>query len=835
MSATEKTYTYRCGQKIELEKSGDQIITRSLPSQLNLNDPNILTTEQVSSASTRITTYKKNIAQEMMRNRPLAATHHAYFSTETGDEFLISDRIFALFKTPPSHQQLDDFCIQYSLLKKAQYSDTDFLFQLTTHTGMNPVKLVVILTEDDPHIAMAEHDLNQRMKTCQPLELPQDPEYKKQWHLHTHHNHDDFDPRSSTLCEQAWQLLTHFGNQDVVICIADDGCKLDHLDFNSTNKFADWGYFKGRTLIRRDATAADPAKMYQTGANHGTSCAGVAAGEMDAVLTVGAAPNCRLLPIKWESSGETLYISDSKLLTILSEVADKIDIMSNSWGQTPIHMTAMPVINKIKQLQTSGGRRGKGIVFLWAAGNENCLINHTTTEKVPYDNGWSSQTQWGGVSSASVFKNNLSEIDNVMHIGAISSKAQRSHYSNYGTGLTLCAPSSNSHKYYRMTVKGLAITTTTGQASNVTHRFSGTSSATPLVAGIAALVISANPELTALEIISLLNTSADKNLDFTGYPSTPPSSFDPDTSWDVSPIAPFDQGHFTYKGDQDGTWSPWFGHGRVNAKAAVAAALKIKQEQQPTSINNRFQQQTSPNLPIPDNDQKGVTSSIRCNKPLLLQTISISVSISHSYIGDLILTLISPAATHIVLHARTGGGTDDLQQSYSTQNIPELHQLNHEACLGDWILQVQDLATKDIGHLKQWSLNLTGKTDKTIKVEDNAGIRIPDNNPLGIERTLAISKMGKIKNIAIALDISHTYIGDLQISLTSPTGKTIVLHRRSGRNEDNIIAHYTMTNTPALADFSGQTIMGNWHLNVVDQAPHDEGKLNTWEITILPE
>jgi hypothetical protein len=230
MSAMEKTYTYRCGQKIELDKRLDQIVTRTLPRQLNTNDPNILSTEQVSSSSTRITTYSRNLEQEMMRNRPLAATHHAYFAAETGEEFLITDRIFVLFKIPPSNTQLDDFCIQYSLLRQSQYNATDFLFQLTTHTGMNPVKLVVILTENDPRIAVAEHDLNQRMKTCQPLELPEDPEYAKQWHLHTRHNDAEFDPRSSTLCEEAWELLTHFGDQNVVICIADDGCKLDHLD-----------------------------------------------------------------------------------------------------------------------------------------------------------------------------------------------------------------------------------------------------------------------------------------------------------------------------------------------------------------------------------------------------------------------------------------------------------------------------------------------------------------------------------------------------------------------------------------------------------------------------
>jgi hypothetical protein len=47
--------------------------------------------------------------------------------------------------------------------------------------------------------------------------------------------------------------------------------------------------------------------MYQAGSNHGTSCAGVIAGEVDALLTVGTAPGCLLLPVKWELSEPYRY------------------------------------------------------------------------------------------------------------------------------------------------------------------------------------------------------------------------------------------------------------------------------------------------------------------------------------------------------------------------------------------------------------------------------------------------------------------------------------------------------------------------------------------------
>lgn len=321
--------------------------------------------------------------------------------------------------------------------------------------------------------------------------------------------------------------------------------------------------------------------MYEEDHNHGTSCAGVIAAEIDTQLTVGAAPGCRLLPIKWESEDSALLINDSKMLTALNYIADKVDILSNSWGGVPINTWADLVTRRIVELAQTGGRRGQGILFLWAAGNENCPIHHTASIEIPYTNGVEFREDesivWIGIGDnhTNKFENNLVGIPGVMHVAALASTAQRSHYSNYGTGISICAPTNNVHEYHRMPVKGLGITTTTGRG--VTDSFGGTSSATPLVAGIAALVISANPDLTALEIASILKKTASKELNLEGYPKTPPASFDLDTSWDVSPIAPFDKGDFKDIDSSDGTWSPWFGHGRVDASKAVEEALRFKE------------------------------------------------------------------------------------------------------------------------------------------------------------------------------------------------------------------------------------------------------------------
>jgi subtilisin family serine protease len=578
MPDSQQTYTYRAGQRIALEKRPDQFVVRTLPDELmdlGFTDP----AERVSSASSRVTTRATDLEPLMSRSRQLAPTHHAYYEAETGQEFLITDRLFVTFTEPLSDEQVDAFAGRYGLIRKATYGDRDYLFQLTDHTGMNPVKLVVTLTEQEPLVESADHDLNQRM-SLEEIALPTDPAYTRQWHLHTRLSNADFDPRSSSRCEAAWQLLDNFGSKDVVVGVTDDGCKLDHPDFNSPGKFATWGYFRGERLIVSADIDADPSEMYKPGANHGTSCAGVIAGEVDAMLTVGAAPGCRLLPIQWESSGPFVFISDSKLLTLLDFVADKVDILSNSWGHVPINISAPLVVNRITELARTGGRRGRGIVFLWAAGNENCPIQHTASVDVPYTSGWEGRPDgslvWVGVETSRQFRNNLVGIPGLMHVAALASPAKRSHYSNYGTGILICAPTSNSHRFRRLTVRGLRITTTTGEAGSVTEAFGGTSSATPLVAGIAALTISANPELPAQEVVSILTQTASKDLSLEGYPRTPPAIFDPDPAWDVSPIEPFDRGDFGDTGDANGTWSPWFGHGKVDAQEAVTEALRRK-------------------------------------------------------------------------------------------------------------------------------------------------------------------------------------------------------------------------------------------------------------------
>lgn len=822
-------YTYRAGKKVRLRKADDELVIRQVPQQLTPDDAH-KAAEQVSSASTRIRTLPADLEPVMSRARSQAPTHHAYYE-ESGDApFLITDRIFVCFSNSPSTDALTAFTAKHGLLLLERFGPRDFLFQVTVQTGMNPVKLVVKLNEEDDLVESAEHDLNHSISKLQ-LPLPADPGYAQQWHLHTNFNHPDYDPRACSRCEEAWELIGGFGNSAVTVAVTDDGCRIDHSDFDGPDKFTAWAYFRGQRLISVDDFDADPNEMYKAGADHGTSCAGVVAGEIDAQRIVGAAPGCRLLPIQWESSGPSLFVSSSRMLKALNYIADRADIMSNSWGNVPVNVWPSIVVNRITELAQTGGPNGKGMLFLWAAGNENCPISYSANQDIPYTSGVSWQggaPVWVGVQTARVFENNLVGIDGLMHVAACASNAQRSHYSNYGPGIDLSAPSSNSHTYRRMNVAGLGVTTATGSVTGVTDSFGGTSSATPLVAGVAALVRSVNPVLSATEVAELLKRTASKNLDLQGYPRTSATSFDPNPAWDVSPVAPFAQGDFADTGDPQGTWSPWFGFGRIDALAAVTEALNLGTSQGA----EHFQASSSPNLSIPDNDATGVEDAIHCGKVFSVDRVRVRVDVTHTYSGDLLVSLESPSGTEIPLHQRSGGSTHDIHTSFDSQSSPALLQLGGEPSLGAWTLRVRDLAAVDVGRLQSWSLDLHGSDQSPTTVEERPGIIIPDDQVPGIERTLHLPANRTVSSIEVFLDITHTYIGDLRVVLVAPDGTTVALHDRSGGNRDNIIRDFSPINTPALQAMVGRAALGDWRLRVSDHQGLDQGKLNHWQLTV---
>jgi len=91
-----------------------------------------------------------------------------------------------------------------------------------------------------------------------------------------------------------------------------------------------------------------------------------------------------------------------------------------------------------------------------------------------------------------------------------------------------------------------------------------------------------------------------------------------------------------------------------------------------------------------------------------------------------------------------------------------------------------------------------------------------------------------VGSVEVSVDISHSYIGDLRVSLRAPAGMEAILHNETGGSGDNLVKTYTSATTAALGSLAGQAISGTWRLSVSDRAVQDVGKLNTWRVVIQP-
>lgn len=118
--------------------------------------------------------------------------------------------------------------------------------------------------------------------------------------------------------------------------------------------------------------------------------------------------------------------------------------------------------------------------------------------------------------------------------------------------------------------------------------------------------------------------------------------------------------------------------------------------------------EVEPNLDIPDNNPTGVSSSLAFGNQGTTRQVKLNVQIEHTFIGDLRVELFSPSGRRAVLHAQSGGGTDNLTLSLdsNTPSSPLLPVVG-QPVQGNWVLRITDLAGQDVGKLKKWSLELT--------------------------------------------------------------------------------------------------------------------------------
>ncbi len=274
---------------------------------------------------------------------------------------------------------------------------------------------------------------------------------------------------------------------------------------------------------------------------------------------------------------------------------------------------------------------------------------------------------------------------------------------------------------------------------------------------------------------------------------------------------------------------------------------------------------------------------------------NVTLDITHTFDGDLNISLTSPAGTTADLSTGVGGagnnftgtifsdvaftpineGTAPFTGAFNAEGGPLNDVFDGESIAGTWILNIEDVATGDDGTLDFWSISfcdspitlpppppplpgcngtttdITGGGAGSVLNEGNCAT--PDMFTATSELTGTIGVDADIDNVN--LNITHSFDGDLEISLISPTGTTLALSvanggsgadyvdtvfRDGGEDITAATAPFTGEFQPQggtfAAAFDGDPINGDWVLSVCDSFSSDEdGVLESWSISFCDE
>lgn len=254
---------------------------------------------------------------------------------------------------------------------------------------------------------------------------------------------------------------------------------------------------------------------------------------------------------------------------------------------------------------------------------------------------------------------------------------------------------------------------------------------------------------------------------------------------------------------------------------------------EPEGTGETIIKESRPSLLIPDDDPKGISDSIQFVKSGTIDRIKISVDIIHTYIQDLRIELETPHGDIITLRDKEGGGQDDLYASYDSESV--LSSLKGKTFTGLWKLHVVDLARRDIGKLNWWKMEVDYQDQgNLVKKEKIENLSIPDSDPNGINSTISISESGKITQAMINIELTHSYHGDITVTLTTPSGKSIILipFNSLGSNKGLLSKSFSTTSDLYLTPLVSEDLNGDWTLNVNDNWKQDEGVLEKWSLEL---
>ena len=431
------------------------------------------------------------------------------------DLMFTTKRLTAQFKPEFNKEDVDDLISKYDvrIVRKLKYAENAYEMEAPDSDGPNgPVALGNIFMETGNCLwAKASFIKRLHFKTTKRLTPSESNYVKQQWHLKV------------AKVFEAWPVTK--GSPNIRINICDDGIDRNHSEFVS-KIVGEYDF---------ELNIADGSHKNNINDRHGTSCAGVAAAR--GIKASGTAPGCSLIITRTPQQ-----MADADEADMFVWAADNgADIISCSWGpadrDNPDYppSPAFPLPDETRaaiHYCVTKGRQGKGCCIFWAAGNGY-------GEPVD-DDGYASNPEVMAIAASTNPGRNGFE--------------DKAGYSDIGKAVFLSAPSNGGIKAILTTdrIGSLGynpnVRATPDQEGNYTDIFGGTSSATPLVAGIAALMLSISPELTVSQVRDILSKKADKIGDKSTYKP---------------------------EGNNALSHSELYGYGRVNAFEAVKEAQTL--------------------------------------------------------------------------------------------------------------------------------------------------------------------------------------------------------------------------------------------------------------------
>lgn len=373
------------------------------------------------------------------------------YQTETVDKIIVLPKIIVEIKEGGN---IEDIVSEYrnKLSLASNYENTYYL-DCNVKTSEEVLALVASLTKHDK-VKWCEPDMYSNIKSCN-----SNPYYGYQYYLK-----NNLYPGMDINVEPAWNLVT--GSSKVTVAVVDTGVDLDHEDLKGA-------LLQGYTVGDPTGYGAPKNWTKSDSKGHGTCCAGIVGAIDNNVGVVGVANGVKILPVNiapnpCTDKNEGGFASTSEIAQAIRWAYPKADVLSCSWGGNTY---SNDIVNAITEARNKG-RKGKGTIIVFSAGNDTAKVNFPAN------------------------------VDGVVTVGAIEQNGKICNYSNTGNSLDLVAFGN----YVTTTDVMGSLGYTTG--SYTRYDFSGTSAACPQVAGVAALMLSANPNLTEEKVKEYLRNTA---------------------------------------------------------------------------------------------------------------------------------------------------------------------------------------------------------------------------------------------------------------------------------------------------------------------------------------